>query len=213
MPPLWVAVHLATRAWGLGEARGATRVLWIGESVWPFPAALLGRWEVREVCGGRGSLAEGTAPTWALDVDGALARVELELAEVAGPVRPSLEHTMYVAPRDPAARLWAVDAALRCASIAVVVFDGSGMEMAATRRLQLAAQVRGGVALALRPAEEARALSAATTRWLVGPSRVDAEETVRPRWSVELRRTKGVQVLEREPVGGASSEGGGAGAR
>lgn len=101
-----------------------------------------------------------------------------------------LERTLWVDPPDRAGRLWAIDLATRCAGVAVVVADGSALDMAATRRLQLAAEVGGTVVLLTRPAAERKTLSAATTRWTVRPS---VSETSWPRWEIELSRCKGVQ--------------------
>ncbi len=91
----------------------------------------------------------------------------------------------------PAARVWAIDAALRCPAITAVVADGSGLDIAATRRLQLAAHAGRALALIARPFREIQELSTAATRWVVG-RRVFAG---RPGWTVELVRRKGVGHL------------------
>ena len=72
-----------------------------------------------------------------------------------------------------------------------MIADASGLSMAATRRLQLAAESGRSLALLARPPGERHELSVATTRWLVGwqPTRLG-----RPRWSIELFRCKGVQA-------------------
>jgi hypothetical protein len=84
-------------------------------------------------------------------------------------------------------RLWAADLALRSGVTSVVIVDGSGFDMADTRRLQLAAESRGGVCLLARPSWEASHLSAASTRWLV---RAVHSPIATRRWSVELLRCK-----------------------
>jgi hypothetical protein len=118
-------------------------------------------------------------------------------------------------------RLWAVDLCLRSPGVTLVVADGSGLSLGATRRLQLAAAGEssasgGGRALAAlaRPPWEVRELSAAQTRWAVRPcpdaapartagpwstGRTAAALPDRtPRWTVELLRSKGDHALLRE---------------
>lgn len=73
-----------------------------------------------------------------------------------------------VPPHDAGARLWAIEQAARCPGVCAVVADGRGFDLAATRRLQLAAS--GVLLLTLRgmPGRHA-ALSACSTRWRVRP--------------------------------------------
>jgi len=115
-----------------------------------------------------------------------------------------LERSFFVTAEGPVDRLWAVELALRCPAVGLVIADGSAFDMTATRRVQLAARARQIPALLVRPPWETRELSAAQTRWLLrwaersregsGP---DAEETdeesnpPRSRWSAELLRCKG----------------------
>jgi hypothetical protein len=86
-----------------------------------------------------------------------------------------------------AARLWAIDLALRCPGVDVVVADASGLDMAATRRLQLSAEAGGALGLLARPEEELTELSAAATRWLV---REQPSPGSNPRWQIQLLRCK-----------------------
>jgi hypothetical protein len=113
---------------------------------------------------------------------------------------PGAGRSFFVDVVSDADRLWAMDLALRCRSVAVVVGDGSGLDMASSRRLQLAAQFGGGLGLIVRPRSELSELSAASTRWLVEPL---AGVTGRPRWSLTLLRRKGlgpIRGLNREPI-------------
>lgn len=105
--------------------------------------------------------------------------------------RTLLEQSIFVDAPDIGARLWAIDLALRCPAVGVVVADGRGLDMAATRRLALAAEAGGGLALLLRPAWEARQLSAAATRWRVRPARSAAATQ---RWDIQLLRCKGLRA-------------------
>lgn len=98
--------------------------------------------------------------------------------------------SIFAEPADEASRLWAADVAIRCPDAAAVVIDGTGFDMAATRRLQLAAASTGCAALLLRPPWEMKKLSAARTRWRVMP---EVSSTGKPRWTVHLLRCKGMQ--------------------
>lgn len=108
--------------------------------------------------------------------------------------RALLQRSIYVETPDTASRLWAIDTALRSAAVSAVVADGRGLDMAATRRLQLASESSGCVALLARPLSELKSLSAAATRWVVRPD-TPTGVTPRPRWSVELVRSKGLRPM------------------
>jgi protein ImuA len=84
-------------------------------------------------------------------------------------------------------RAWSIDQALRCPGVGAVVGDVEGMDMADSRRLQLAAEAGQTLGVLTRPAPEIRELSASGTRWVVSPQ---AGATDRVRWRVELRRCK-----------------------
>ncbi len=111
-----------------------------------------------------------------------------------------LRRSIFVDAPDAASRLWAIDAALRSPSVAAVVADGRSLDMAATRRLQLAAESSGCVALLARPLSELKVLSAACTRWVVRPDEIDTG-TRHPGWNVELVRSKGLP-----PMGSTESD-------
>jgi hypothetical protein len=71
---------------------------------------------------------------------------------------------------DPGARLWAIEQAVRCPGVCAVIADGRGFDLAATRRLQLAAS--DTCLLSMRGAEHRRGarrgvLTACATRWMV----------------------------------------------
>lgn len=109
---------------------------------------------------------------------------------------PVLERSIFIdAPALPE-RAWAIDVTLRCPAIAAVVADGSGLNMAATRRLQLGAGEGGSLALILRPPHELRQLSAAHTRWSVTPAPSASPTTRDARWTVRLLRRKGMRPSE-----------------
>lgn len=85
------------------------------------------------------------------------------------------------------ARLWAIDLALRSSAAVGVIADGRGLTLAHTRRLQLAANIGGGLCLLARPGHERTAPSAASTRWTIEPCPSTSE---RPRWTVAAIRNK-----------------------
>ncbi len=96
------------------------------------------------------------------------------------------KRSIFIDPGDVHQRLWAMDTVLRSDAIVAVMGDGTGLNMQATRRLQLAAEAGGGLALLARPAHEIAHRSAATYRW-----RVEVRHGhERPCWSVELIRNK-----------------------
>lgn len=101
--------------------------------------------------------------------------------------------SVFVEPPDTGARLWALDAAARCASVAAVIGDGSGLNMAATRRLTLAIGAGGGWCALARPPGDMGQLSACATRWVVSPAPWDGYS---PRWSVALVRDKAATVRD-----------------
>ncbi|MEE8460043.1 MAG: hypothetical protein V3S08_09215 [Phycisphaerales bacterium] len=101
-----------------------------------------------------------------------------------------LRQSIFIDPPDVMTRLWAIDLAARCPAVAAVVADGSRLDMAATRRLQLAAEAGSALVLCARPPGEIDHLSAATTRWRV---RCASSADKIPRWNVELLRCKGMR--------------------
>ena len=100
--------------------------------------------------------------------------------------------------------LWAMEEALRCPAVAGALLapawgpnrqagDG-GLDLTATRRLQLAAEAGGAFGLLLRPDGERRRLqpSAAATRWRIAPlPAAAAQGPDAPRWRLELLRARG----------------------
>lgn len=124
-----------------------------------------------------------------------------------------LERSLFVTVDRADDRLWTVDLALRCPAVGVVVADGNGFDLAATRRIQLVAKAHQTPAFLVRAPWEVRELSAAQTRWMVRWEKAtkrrsdeatkeweDEAELINPRWSVELLRCKGRQPEYRSGV-------------
>lgn len=109
---------------------------------------------------------------------------------LATPAQDLLHRCLFIHPPDRAARLWAADAALRSRALAAVIVDADGFDIAATRRLQLAAETARAPAFLARPPSDAGALSAAATRWRIARAPVRA---ARPRFEITLLRCKGSQ--------------------
>jgi protein ImuA len=93
-----------------------------------------------------------------------------------------------------AARLWAVEEALKSGAVAGALAALEAPSLVATRRLDLAARDGRALAMALRvkPPDD---LSAARVRWRVGPAPsapnpLDPEAPGAPRWRVEATRRR-----------------------
>ncbi|MEM1449505.1 MAG: hypothetical protein AAF957_05485 [Planctomycetota bacterium] len=199
-PPLFLLAHVARCAVRDAVERGApSSVVWIGRRVWPYPRALTGGVEVAEQ-----NRLEPSEPDPSGDQpSGGELGLGLTLRESADAFTAEggdlFSRSLFVDPPDAGLRLWAIDTALRCGGVTAVVADGSGLGMAATRRLQLAAASADTLVLTARPPFEAGEISAATTRWTVARA-PNAGESDGPSWSATLLRAKGAQHLRRERV-------------
>jgi len=78
-----------------------------------------------------------------------------------------LEKVVLVRPHSDVDALWAVDQSLRTPAVAAVVADVERIDDRAARRMQLAAEQGGGLALLLRPASARRGPSWADVQWMV----------------------------------------------
>lgn len=212
VPTGWVDQHAtpeAQAAWG-GLTRGQVHEFLAGQppththapthspSPPHAPTAILTHlaWQ-----GLRATLAEGTDAIVAW-VGRALWPSGWALAAADPAGRTLLRRSLLIDAQTPAERAWAIDLAARQEGVAVVVGDGAGLDMASSRRLQLAAAARsrrtetstgGPLVLLARPGNESGVLSAAATRWRITPI---TTRNGRPRWSVELIRRKGLRPIE-----------------
>lgn len=78
-----------------------------------------------------------------------------------------LDKVVLVRPQSDVDALWAVDQSLRTPAVAAVVADVERIDDRAARRMQLAAEQGGGLALLLRPASARRGPSWADIQWMV----------------------------------------------
>jgi protein ImuA len=141
---------------------------------------------------------------------------DLSLAENGAPYGPGLdgigiapERLIVVATARGRDVLWAMEEALRCRAIGVVIGEmrPHDIDQVATRRLSLAAAAGGALGLILRPAPDEEP-SAAATRWIVGASPSSLREASNerlhgagsPRLSAQLVRNRrghlGAWILE-----------------
>ncbi len=93
------------------------------------------------------------------------------------------ERVILVRAGREADRLWAMEEALRCPDLAVVVAEIGALDLTAGRRLQLAAEAGQVTGLILHP-PGARAANAGTTRWRVAAAPDDS-------WQLALERCRG----------------------
>lgn len=162
VPPAAVLVDLAQQAITGGAGSCGGAALWIGTRCWPYPHAL----DPRE------PRAAATQPE--------------------GRQTTLLARSVFVDARTAAERAWAAELAARSGAAAVVIADGTGLRMADSRRLQLAAESCRAIVLLTRPDAERGELSAARSRWLVEPA-VETGIGFDQQWIVTLLRCKGVQ--------------------
>ena len=98
--------------------------------------------------------------------------------------------------------LWAMEEGLKTPGLAAVLGEPHGLDLTASRRLQLAAESVGGLGLVLRRAEAGKAgTTAAVTRWRVASAPSAAPVSglavprdfglMRGRWHVSLERCRG----------------------
>jgi protein ImuA len=108
------------------------------------------------------------------------------------------ERLLVVRARARAARLWALEEALRSQGLVAALAEIDRLTLTQSRRLQLAAEAKGVSAFLLRPpldgARADAAASATTTRWRIaasGSQSATLRDLGPPRWRVELVRCRG----------------------
>lgn len=148
--PMQAFIHLAWQALLHDERHQpcmARRIVWVGRAVWPCAEALVRGMRV----GVHAMFGQRCPRLWP---DARLVRQSLLVDDGA---RTAFDAT--------GARLWAIEQAVRCPGVCAVIADGAGFDLAATRRLQLAAA--DALLLVARPHGRSSTLSAASTRWRV----------------------------------------------
>jgi len=90
-----------------------------------------------------------------------------------------------------AARLWALEEALRSPGLVAALAEVDQLTLTQSRRLQLAAEAKGVTAFLLRPLAACEAPCAAVTRWRITALPENSPCWGPPRWQVELFRCRG----------------------
>lgn len=113
-------------------------------------------------------------------------------APAAMPFAVDLSRTVFIRPEQPLDALWSLEQTLRTRGIGAVVCNVDKLSSQACRRLQLAAEVGGGLGILLRPAHARRQPSFAEFRFLVQPLPPPnpSAVAVSRRWRVELLRAR-----------------------
>lgn len=161
--------------------------------VWYAPLTLLALWAGRKAAAPRKVVWVGRACWPTLQILGAVLGRDGTPASGGDLTR----RCIFLDPQSDKERFWGLGQVLRCAGVGAVVADGSGMDATVSRRLQLAAEAGGVLALLARPPWEQHEPSWAMTRWVVRPL---VSEMLRPQWSIELaggRRPPGPEVPRR----------------
>lgn len=122
-------------------------------------------------------------------------------APAAMPFAVDLSKTVFIRPEHPPDALWSLEQALRTRGIGAVVCDVDRLSPQACRRLQLAAEIGGGLGILLRSAQARGQPSFAEYRFLVQPLPPPntSDATVSRRWRVELLRARR-QFAERSVI-------------
>lgn len=102
-----------------------------------------------------------------------------------------LNQVFLIHPASPADELWAMTESLRCKGIGAVIAAPRRLDRTQARRLQLAAEIGGGIGIFLRPLDRNAEIYSAMTRWLVKPA--PGERAVQ-KWRIQLLHGHGGQV-------------------
>lgn len=193
--PLCVLAHLAARAADCGGA-----VIWIGARVRPAPWVLMprpgGADRTDPACAGRRG-----------DDGGGWMGIDDESAEGCRPVDLSLvRSSVMVDAPDAAGRSRAAETALETGGCAVIVMDGEGVDLTASRRLQLAGERcalagRAPLILLARPERDAMRPLSCATQWVVRRAPAHGAGSAAPAWCLSL-------VRRRAPQGGGVDDSG-----
>jgi protein ImuA len=107
-----------------------------------------------------------------------------------------VSRAVFLRPSQPPDVLWSLEQTLRTRGIGAVVCDVEHLSSQACRRLQLAAEIGGGLGLLLRPTRARRQPSFAEFRFLVQPqpSHESSADREARRWRIELLRARGQWV-------------------
>jgi len=169
-----------------------------GAAATGFAATLLARLGAGTSTGtSTGTRAGGGMALWCLNRRVSDGTVPYGPGLAAFGLRP--ERLILARVRRDADALWVLDEALRHPGFAAVLAETRTLDLALSRRLQLAAESTGVTGLVLRPWVEDLGATAAATRWRVTPRPMRAPPAADafpppcrpPRWQIELLRCRG----------------------
>jgi protein ImuA len=177
----------------VGRSGGAVLPLGLPGIDRALPGGGLARGCLHELCGAPdqgAALGFATALLGRLMADGGHVvwigpRDELFAPGLAG-LGVAPERLIVVRARARAARLWALEEALRSPGLAAALAQIDQLTLTHSRRLQLAAEAKGVTALLLRPPGAGATPSAAITRW-----RIEAAPSAAPRAAGKAARALG----------------------
>jgi protein ImuA len=166
----WGALHeiAAVRETELAAATGFALALTTRSNAPTLPSPAKRVADARERADAEGGLGRGRETIWIAE--------DLSLAENGAPYGPGIpeigitpERLLTVTAARGSDVLWAMEEALRCRAVGVVIGElrGRDVDTVATRRLSLAATAGNTLGLILRAAPD-DAPSAAATRWIIG---------------------------------------------
>lgn len=121
----------------------------------------------------------------------------------------SPERIIFIDLRNDREALWAIEEALRCEALSVVVGELRELDFTQSRRLQLAVESSGVTAFIHRKSPRAENTTACLTRWKISPLPSETEAGLPgvgfPRWNVHLQKVRngrpGSWQLEWTPQG------------
>lgn len=171
-----------------------------------LPEGGLARGALHEMAGGGpDEMFSASAALFAAGIMGRLGRPALWCSGGRDLYPPGLacaglgpERVLHAVAASDQAVLLVMEEALRHPGLGAVLGEVSRLPMVASRRLVLAAEKSGVMAVALRRRREGRAaeggLTAAATRWMITPlpsTLLETDGVGRARWRVELTRCRG----------------------
>lgn len=112
----------------------------------------------------------------------------LNLTFPSDKIWPWKKHFLFLTPSNKEERLWSIIQLLRSSAVLAVIADGSGFNLTATRRLQLACEERVPLLFLMRPPWELKLPSSGRTKWSLTPLNSQSNQ---PAWQLELVKAKG----------------------
>ncbi|MFN5061875.1 MAG: ImuA family protein [Pseudomonadota bacterium] len=103
--------------------------------------------------------------------------------------------SIFIDPPNDSATLWAIDRALRCPAVDLIVAACPSISRATSQRLSLAAQNNNSTAILLRPYKDRSIPSCSSSRWILSTNPSTSES---PSWQLSLAKLRGGLLLKGE---------------